>query len=198
MLPAAQGQKLAGPDMGAADLFGHELGAAMQLGKILAPHQVEIAPAQPLVAEATHQLRRAVGEVDRTEQAELGLGEEVVEDVLGDGRHRLGPAQHAAAMAHGVDAESPEGDLLHRAIGRMMLDPLLVAAIAVARMQDGGMTLGHLGEIVQLRARQRAQLGEMRREVVDQRRGHVEWQQFAQAPVDVVVVQAAAGRRQCR
>ena len=36
-------------------------------------------------------------------------------------------AQHAGAMAHGVHTEFVERDLLHLAIGRVVVDPVLVA-----------------------------------------------------------------------
>ena len=70
------------------------------------------------------QLGAAVGDVDRTAQAELGLIEQEREGVLGHHGIFVRPAQNALADRHRVDAEFAERGLLQFAIGRMIFDPL--------------------------------------------------------------------------
>ena len=55
-------------------------------------------------------------------------------------------------MAHGVELEIAECDLLHLAIGRMIVDPVLVATEPVARVQHRRMLVGGAGECVELAA----------------------------------------------
>ena len=65
-------------------------------------------------------------------------------------------------MAHGVELEVAEGDPLHLAIGRMILDPVLVAAEPVARMQHRRMPVGDAGELVEPAAGKQPEALEMR------------------------------------
>ena len=103
---------------------------------------------------------------------------------------RLGQAQHAAAMAHRVHAEFLERDLLHFAVGRVILDPVLVAAEAVARVQHRRMFVGGEGEIIEPVARQLAQPLEVRFHLLGERRVEIERQHILELPVDRVEVLA--------
>ena len=84
--------------------------------------------------------------------------------------------------------KSLERDLLHLAIGRVVVDPVLVAAEAVARMQHRRMLVGDLRQLVEPAAGERAQPIEMRRHVREQRRLHVERQQVLELPVDGIEI----------
>ena len=68
-------------------------------------------------------------------------------------------------MAHRVQAQFAERDPLHFAVGRMILDPILVAAEAVARMEHRGMLVGGVGKLVEAAARESAEAIEMGLEV---------------------------------
>ena len=136
---------------------------------------------QRRVAEARQQHRGAVGDVDRTAEAELGLVEQIGEGVLGGGRIGLRPAENALAVRHRVDAEFAVGDALQLAIGRVILDPLPVAAEAVAMMQHRRVPVGEPRALVEMVARERAEPIEMRLDVPEQRVRQMELQQVAAA-----------------
>ena len=93
-------------------------------------------------------------------------------------------------MGHGVHAEILEGDRLHLAVGRVVVDPVLVAAEAVARLQHRRMLVGHHGEIVEAVAGERPQPLEMRRHRRPQAGLEIERQQVLELPVDGVEVPA--------
>ena len=131
--------------------------------RVLAQQPVEQQLLQRRRAVALDDEVGGVGHRDRAHQAELGLHEEIGDAVLHQRMRRLAHAQHAGAMAHGVHAELLEGDLLHLAIGRVVVDPVLVAAEAVARLQHRRMLVGDLRQLVEPVAGQRAQPIEMRR-----------------------------------
>ncbi len=67
-----------------------------------------------------------------------------------------------AAVAHGVKLEIAEGDILHFPVGRMVVDPVLVAAKTVAGMEHRGMLVGDPCEFIEPAARKRAEPLEMR------------------------------------
>ena len=98
-------------------------------------------------------------------------------------------------MAHGVELEIAECDLLHLAIGRMIVDPVLVATEAVARVQHRRMLVAGAGECVELAAGQFAHALEMRL----QRRARIwretEPEQVADAAIDGKEVETGAVRR---
>ena len=93
-------------------------------------------------------------------------------------------------MAHRVHAEFLEGDLLHLAIGGVVVDPVLVAAEAVARLQHRRMLVGHHRQLVEPAAGQRAQPLEMRRHLLAQAGLHVEPHQVLELAVDRIEVLA--------
>ena len=98
-------------------------------------------------------------------------------------------------MAHGVKLEIAERDLLHLAVGRMVVDPVFVAAETVARMQHRRMLVGGFRQLIQPAARQRPEAMEMRFEPPKIVRRQIELQQIAQAAIDQVEVQSGAIRR---
>ena len=108
-----------------------------------------------LVAKARQQLGAAVGDVDRATQTELGLIEQEGEGVLGDHRIGLRPAQNALANRHRVNAEFAERSALELAIGRMVLDPLDVAAEAIALVQLRHVAVGQARAFVEMAAGER-------------------------------------------
>ena len=98
-------------------------------------------------------------------------------------------------MAHGVELEISECDALHLAVGGMVVDPVLVAAEAVARMQHRRMLVGDPREFVQPSAGERAEPVEMRLRDARNRRAQIERQQRAQAAVDGIKILSRAVRR---
>ena len=186
----ALGLGLERADVGAAGLLGHELRALQHGGRVLAQQPVEQQLLQRRGAVALDDEVGGVGHRHRAHQAELGLHEEIGDAVFHQRMGGLRHAQHAGAMAHGVHAEVLEGDLLHLAIGGMVVDPVLVAAEAVARMQHRRVLVGHHGEIVEAVAGERAQPLEMRRHRRAQAGLQVERQQVLELPVDGIEVPA--------
>ncbi len=102
----------------------------------------------------------------------------------------LGHAQHAGAVGHGVHAEFLEGDLLHLAVGGVVVDPVLVAAETVARLQHRRVLVGHHGKLVEAVAGERAQPLEMRSHRRAQAGLQVERQQVLELAVDGIEVPA--------
>ena len=142
---------------------------------------------------------RRVGDADRAHQAELGLHEQILEHVFGDRRQRLLEAEHAAAMAHGVELEIRECNLLHLAVGRVVLDPVLVAALAIARMQHRRMLVGDRRKLVETPTGQSPQPLELRREAGARIGVEIHRQQLAQARIDAEEIHpAAVGRDELR
>ena len=72
----------------------------------------------------------------------------------------------------------------------MVVDPVLVAAEAVARLQHRRMLVGHHGKLVEAVAGERAQALEMRRHRRAQAGLEVERQQVLELPVDGIEVPA--------
>ena len=73
-------------------------------------------------------------------------------------------------MAHGVELEVAERDLLHLAVGGMVVDPVLVAAETVAGLQHRRMLVGGSRELVEPAAGKRAEAVEMGLEPARSRR----------------------------
>ena len=96
---------------------------------------------------------------------ELALHEQVLEPVFRDGRQWTIPAEHAAAMAHGVELEVAEGNLFHLAVGGMIGDAVLVAAEAVARLQHRRILIGDARQLVEPAAGEPAEAREVRRKM---------------------------------
>ena len=170
-------------DIGPAGLLGHELRAFPQRGKVGRQHLGQQVILQRVAAELADQVDRGVGDADRAHQAELALHEQVLEGVFGDRRQRAVHAQHAAAMGHGVELEVAERDLLHLAIGGVVFDPVLVAAEAVARMQDGRVAVGDARQFVQPAAGELAEALVVRRQPVEHVRRQIDRQQVAQSRI---------------
>ena len=98
-------------------------------------------------------------------------------------------------MAHGVELEIAERDLLHFAIGPMVVDPVLVAAEAVACVQDRRVLVGDPGQFVEPAARQNTQAIKMRLQPSKIVRLEIKSDKIAQAAVDRVEILAGAIRR---
>src|SRR5713101_1621677 len=98
-------------------------------------------------------------------------------------------------MAHGVELEIAERDLLHFAIGRMVVDPVLVATEAVAGVQDRWVLVGDPGQLIEPAARQNTQAIKMRLQPSKIIRLEIKSDKIAQTAVDRVEVLAGAIRR---
>ena len=145
--------------------------------------------------EFADQMDRGVGHADRAHQPELGLHEQILQRVFGDRRQRAIHAERAGAMAHGVKLEIAERDVLHLAVGRVVVDPVLVAAETVARVQHRRMLVGDPGEFVEPAAGQRAETIEVRLKPAKIIRFQIKLQQIAQAAIDGVEILPGAIRR---
>ena len=187
------GRQLA--DVGAAFLLGHELAALGELGHVGLGQAVEIFCLQRGIAEIRQQLCAAVGDVDRAAQPELGLVEQKRKGVLGHHRIGLRPAQNALAQRHRMDAELAERGLLQFAIGRMIFDPLRVAAKTVALVQHRPMAVGKPRAFVEMAAGQAAEPVEMRLDVAKQLVGQMDAQQIGQRRIGAIEVHAGGIRR---
>ena len=185
-------------DVRAAGLFRHELRALEDRRHVLAVHAGQEARLGFLVAVALDQQGRRIRCRDRAHQAELGLGEEVLEGVLDDRRHFLRPAVDSSAPRHAMDAEVAVADLLHLAVGGVELDPVLVEAAGIARVQYRNVTVGGAGQIVEAIAGDLAQTREVRCHVRTHAIVHVELQQGLETLVDLVEVLAVAVARNPR
>src|SRR6266446_7772465 len=98
-------------------------------------------------------------------------------------------------MAHGVELEIAERDLLHFAIGPVVVDPVLVAAEAVACVQNRRVLVGDPGQFTEPAARQSTQAIEMRLQPSKIIRLEIKPEQVAQAAVDRVEILSGAIRR---
>ena len=104
-------------------------------------------------------------------------------------------AERAGAMAHGVKLEIAERDFLHFAVGRMIIDPVLVAAEPVARIQHRRVLVGDPRQFIKPAASERAEAIEMRLQPAKIIRLQVEPEQVAQAAIDRVEILSRAIRR---
>jgi hypothetical protein len=129
---------------------------------------------------------------DRTHQPEPGLHEKVLQGIFGDGRQRLAAPKRAAAMAHGVKLEVTEGDALHFAIGGVIVDPVFVAAEAIAGVKHRRILVGDPRQFVEPAAGQRAEPMEMRLQLPVIVFRQIKRQQIAQTTIDLVEIQARA------
>ena len=101
-------------------------------------------------------------------------------------------AERAGAMTHGVELEIGECDLLHLAVGGMIIDPVLIAAEPIPRMQKRRMLVGNPCQFVQPAAGQHTQPIEMRFQPRKIIRFQVDPEQVAQARIDRVEILARA------
>ena len=95
-----------------------------------------------------------------------------------------------------MNAELAERSALQLAIGRMILDPLRVAAEAVALMQHRHMTVGEPRAFVEMTAGERAQPVEMRLDMAKQRIGQMNAQQIGQRRIGAVEIHPRRIRRE--
>ncbi len=138
---------------------------------------------------------RGVGDADRAHQPELGLHEQVLQRVFGDRRQRAIHAERAGAMAHGVELEVAERDRFHVAVGGMIVDPVLVAAEAVARLQHRRVLVGGSGELVEPAAGKGAEAVEVGLEPAKVIGLQIEPEQVAQAAIDGIEILSRTIRR---
>ena len=183
-------------DVGAALLLGHELAALGQLAHVGLGQAVEIFRLQRLAAEIVEQFGAAVGDVDRTAHAELGLIEQEREGVLGDDRIFVRPAHDALADRQRVNAELAERGLLQFAIGRVIFDVLRIAAELVALMQHRRVAVGEPRAFVEIAAGQFAEAIEMRLDMAEQRIGQMQPQQIGQRRIGPVEIHPRRIRRE--
>ncbi len=98
-------------------------------------------------------------------------------------------------MAHRMKLEITEGDFFHLTVGGVVVDPVLVAAKAVARVQHRRVLVGEPRQFIQPSARERAEAIEMRPEPLEIVRRKIEREQIAQAAISSVKVLPGAVRR---
>ena len=91
-----------------------------------------------------------------------------------------------------MELEIGEGDRFHLAIGGVVLDPVFVAAVAVARMQHRRVAVGDAGKLVEPAAGEAAEAGVVGGEGVPRLRGQVDGEQVLQRAVLGVEVLAGA------
>src|SRR5580658_11075681 len=101
-------------------------------------------------------------------------------------------------MCHRMEAKFAKCDMLHLAIRRMELDPILVTAKSIARMEDGRMRVGNLGNLVQPPPRHPAKSIEVRFHCSAEARIHVQIEQIAEPAIDSIEVEPATIRRDQR
>jgi hypothetical protein len=102
-----------------------------------------------------------------------------------------------------VDAEFAKANALHFAIGRVIFDPVLVAAKAIAMVQDRRALVGLHRQFIEPPAGKFTESLEMRREVLERFLIEIEREKIARCPIDGPEVepvtiwsdQVGAGRR---
>jgi hypothetical protein len=108
--------------------------------------------------------------------------------MLGGDRIFVGPAEDALADRHRVNAEFAEGGALEFAIGRMIFNPLHVAAEAIALMQHRHVAVGEPPAIVEMAAGKPAEALKMRLDVTKQFLGQVDPQQIRKRRIGTVEI----------
>ena len=98
-------------------------------------------------------------------------------------------------MRHGVDAELAVGHALELAVGRVVLDPLLVAPEAVAVVEHRDVPVGQPRPAIELVAGERAQAVQVRVDVTQERRGHVDVEEVRERGILPEEVEAGGIRR---
>ena len=189
-------------DVGPRALLGHEHRALVQRIKVERGDQRQHPLHQRRVAVAAQRARERVGHRHRTAQPELGLHKQVGQRVLGRGRHRFVPAEHAAAVRHRREPELAERDALELDVGRVLDDARLVGAAPRAHRQRRRVLVRDRRELVEAPACEPAQPVEVRREVLEELARQVGREQRRRHRVGAVEVDAArigdgvgAGRR---
>ncbi len=136
-----------GADVGAGGPFGHEHRALDLMLEVVGGQAGQVAFDQCGVGEVADRAGQCIGHADRAQQAELGLGEQVLDGVLRGVRHRMIEAE-GRAVRHRRHGKLAVADPLHLGIGRMLFDPLSVAALAIARMQGRRVAVGAVRQLV--------------------------------------------------
>ena len=95
-------------------------------------------------------------------------------------------------MAHGMELEIAERDVLHLAVGGMIVDPVLVAAKTVARVDHRRMLVGGARKLIEPAAGQRAETMEMRFQPLEIVRREIKSELVAQAAIDGIEILAGA------
>ncbi len=108
-----------------------------------------------------------IGDVDRATEAELRLVEQQREGVLRNRRQRGGPAENRP-VTHRVDAELAIRDRLEPPIRGVVLDPLPVAAEAVAVVQHRRVLVGERRALIEFAGGEFTEPVEMRFEMCAQ------------------------------
>ena len=196
--PLVARHRLDPADVGTAGLLGHELRALPHRGEIAREHARQQILLELRVGIPANEVDRRVGDADRAHDAELALHEQVLAGIFRHRVHGRIEAEHAGAVAHGVELEVAEGDRLHLAVGGVVLDPVLVAPQAVARVQHGPVLVGDAGKLVEAAAGEHAEARKVRRQMRVHAGRQVKRQQLLQPPVDGVEVLPRAVRRNGR
>ncbi|MGX1050897.1 hypothetical protein AB7M74_001832 [Bradyrhizobium japonicum] len=136
------------------------------------------------------ELCAAVGDVDRAAHAEFGLVEQEGEGVLGHDGIFVRPSHDALADRKRVDAELAESGVLQFAIGRVIFDPLHVAAELVALVQHRRVPVGEPRALVEMATGEFAETIEMRLDVAEQRVRQMDTQQIRQRRIGAIEIHA--------
>ena len=116
--------------------------------------------------------------------------------MLGDDGVLVRPAKNALADRHRVNAELAEGCALELAIGRVILDPLHVAAETIALVQHRDMTIGKPRAFVEMAAGKFAQTIKMRLDVTKQCVRQMDTQEIGQRRIGAIKVHPRRVRRE--
>src|SRR5258708_6193589 len=95
-------------------------------------------------------------------------------------------------MAHGVKLEITEGDGFHLAISGVIVDPVFVAAEAVACMENRRMLVGDARQFVEPATGQGTESMKMWLQSPVIGISQIKRQQIAQAAIDLIKIQACA------
>ena len=98
-------------------------------------------------------------------------------------------------MTHRMKLKVVEGDALHLTIGGVIVDPILVAAEAIARMKHRRMLVGDPRQLVEPAAGKRAEAVEMGFKLAEVPWRQIVFQQVAQTAIDGVEILPRAIRR---
>jgi hypothetical protein len=98
-------------------------------------------------------------------------------------------------MAHGVKLEIAECNGFHLAVGRMVIDPVLIAAKTIACIQHRRMLVSGSRQMIEPAAGQRAETMKMRLQPSKIIRLEIKLEQAAQAAIDRIKILPGAIRR---
>ena len=95
-----------------------------------------------------------------------------------------------------MNAELTECDFLQFAIGRVIFDPLYIAAKTVALVQDRRVAIGEARAFIEMTTGERTQPVKMRLDMVEDRLGQMNPQQVGQCRIGAVEIHPRRIRRQ--